>query len=260
MGRICWVDTHTHLFTKEFDEDRDAVVTRAVEAGVEQLMLANIDEHSIVRMDEMLASYPECVGSLGIHPTDVTVDWRKQIQVCERAYARGGRYVAVGEVGLDLYWDKSLYQEQLSAFVYELEWAREIGRPVLVHARNAIREVLSILRKSPYDEIPVVLHAFNGGVEEWREAMALPAVWLGIGGIATYKNGLSAEVVRGLDLDRTLLETDSPYLPPTPHRGKRNESAYVALVGAHLAEVRGESLEVVAELTTRAARRFLQCG
>ncbi len=252
-----WVDTHTHLFTSDFDQDRGETVARAVEAGVGLLVLANIDEHSIGRMDEMLGTYECCVGSLGIHPTDVTEDWRKQMRVVERAYARGGRYVAVGEVGLDLYWDKSLFREQVAAFTYELEWAREIGKPVLIHARNAIREVLDILRNAPFDEIPVVLHAYNGGMEEWRDAMALPAVWLGIGGIATYKNGLSHELIKSLDLRRTLLETDSPYLPPTPHRGRRNESAYVPFVGEHLAQVRGESVAHIAEMTTASAKRFL---
>lgn len=252
-----WVDTHAHLFDEAFDGDRAEVVERAREAGVGWVVLPNIDETTTQRVLEMGATYPDfCHIALGLHPTSVRPEWRAQMAAIEREMA-SARQVAVGEIGVDLYWDRTQYAEQMAAFRYQLGLARELGLPVLVHAREAQEEVVQTLRAREFSGVRAVLHAFSGGVEALEAAMALDGAVVGVGGVATYKNGLGAPFIQALELSRTVLETDAPYLTPVPHRGKRNESAYIPLIGAHIASVRGEEEAHVRAMTTACATEVL---
>ncbi len=257
--RMEWIDTHCHLYSSKFEGDRDEVYARALEAGVTKTVLPNVDLASVQMMEDCLARYEGTFAGIGLHPTYVKENWREELKGIEHAYGncRTERYVAVGEVGIDLYWDKSTFGEQRKAFIHQVEWARELGFPMLVHARDAVHEVLDIVSQSRYDSVPLVLHAFSAPLEVLQDALSLPQVWIGVGGVATFKNGLGEAVINALDLDRTVLETDAPYLAPVPYRGKRNESAYVPIIGEHVAKVRGMDVAEVADRTSEAARRLL---
>ncbi|PIE84033.1 MAG: hydrolase TatD [Bacteroidia bacterium] len=254
-----WIDTHCHLYSSKFEGDRDEVYARALEADVVRTVLPNVNLATLPMMEDCLQRYEGTLAGIGLHPCEVKGGWRAELRALEHAYGNGqtDRYVAVGEIGLDLYWDKTTFADQRAAFIHQLEWARELRFPMLVHARDAVREVLDIVSQARYDDVPLVLHAFSAPLDQLQAALSLPQVFIGVGGVATFKNGLGEAVIRALDLDRTLLETDAPYLAPVPHRGKRNESAYVPIIGEHVARVRGGDVEEVAGRTTGAARRFL---
>lgn len=252
-----WVDTHAHLFMKAFASDRREMVARAEAVGVRRAVLPNVDESSVDLLLEMLTEYPDfCLGALGLHPTSVGVEWRVQMGAIERRMC-DAELVAIGEIGIDLHWDTTTYGRQLEAFRYQLGLAGELGLPVLVHAREALGEVMDVLEEPQFSTLRVVLHAFTGSREELRRALDFGNVWVGIGGVATYRNGLGADLLRDLDMSRVVLETDAPYLTPVPHRGKRNEPSYIPLIGRHLAAVRSESEEYIAQETTAAAERLL---
>lgn len=251
-----WIDTHTHLFSEEFDADRKDLVARALSAGVQHLVLPNIDVDSVPRLRQMLSDFPGvCLGAMGLHPCSVDGEWRVNLGKIEHEL-RTGSYVAVGEIGLDFYWDTTWRSEQVEAFCYQLQLCSSLGLSALIHARNATDEALEILESLEFRHVRSVLHAFSGTQEQLARAMALPEVYIGIGGVCTFKNGLAPEILRQLELSRTVLETDSPYLTPVPHRGKRNESAYIPIIARRLAEVRAEPLEFVETMTTQAAGRL----
>lgn len=260
MLETTWIDTHTHLFASEFDSDRSGVIARAVEAGVKVLLLPNIDCESIGSLEALLDQYPDyCLGAMGLHPTSVEADWRVQMRQIEQALGRR-KYAAIGEIGLDFYWDLSHADEQREAFCYQLALCKEMGLPALIHARNATAQVLEILRRREFEGLRCVLHAFTGGVEEVVAAMELEGVYLGLGGICTFKRGIPAEAYQAMRIDRIVLETDSPYLAPVPHRGRRNESAYIPLIGEFVASQFGLTPMSLAGVTTQNALRMLFGG
>ncbi|MGI9946542.1 TatD family hydrolase [Vibrio hyugaensis] len=243
------IDTHAHIYASEFDNDRDEVVKRALEQGIDRILLPNIDLESIEPMLKTEAAYPEvCRSMMGLHPCYVDGNVEQTLEII-RGWFEKHNFIAVGEIGIDLYWDKTFRAEQEMAFVTQLNWAKEMDLPVVIHTRDSIEETLTLLRQEQDGRLRGVFHCFGGSVEE-AQAINELGFHLGLGGVSTFKNGGMDKVIPHLDMNWVILETDCPYLAPVPHRGKRNEPAYTSLVAARVAELRNESLEVIAQITT----------
>lgn len=246
------IDTHAHIYASEFDNDRDEVVKRALEQGIDRILLPNIDLESIEPMLKTEAAYPEvCRSMMGLHPCYVDGNVEQTLEII-RGWFEKHNFIAVGEIGIDLYWDKTFRAEQEMAFVTQLNWAKEMNLPVVIHTRDSIEETLTLLRQEQDGSLRGVFHCFGGSVEE-AQAINELGFHLGLGGVSTFKNGGMDKVIPHLDMTWVILETDCPYLAPVPHRGKRNEPAYTSLVAARVAELRGESLEAIDALTTQNA-------
>lgn len=251
------IDTHSHVYEPEFDEDRDEVFARAAHAGVERMLLPNIDTSTIERMHGTASAWPEvCCCMMGVHPTSVGAGWRDEIAVFDRFMSQPERYVAVGEIGLDLYWDKSFLSEQKRVFEYQVDVAVSLGLPISVHCREAYAEVMDSLSKFRHRNLRGVFHSFTMAPENGHAILSLGDFYLGIGGVVTYKNARFGDRLPELPLDRIVLETDCPYLTPVPMRGKRNESAYLAYVAAKLADIYDVTPEIVGEKTSANAERL----
>lgn len=251
---IRMVDTHCHLYDVAFDDDRDAAVQRAVEAGVDTLILPAIDSTSLAAQEQLAAAYPQhCHQMMGLHPTSVTADYEEELAlVRHKLFETDTHYVAVGEVGLDLYWDKTFLEQQREVLRQQLLWARELSLPVCLHVRKAYNELFGLLRDLNFGTYSGVMHCFGGSVQEAHKAVEM-GFHIGIGGVVTFKNATLAEVAAAVPLDRILLETDCPYLSPVPHRGQRNESSYIPLIAQKIADLRNIPLAQVAETTTATA-------
>lgn len=254
---IEFIDTHTHLFEPEFAEDREAVVQRAVEAGVKTLCLPCITEASLSRMEEMCAGFPGiCYPMIGLHPTELGDDYQAVLDRMYKELKGNDSYIAVGEVGLDLYWDVTRKNEQLDAFRQQIEWAVETGLPLAIHSRNAFDDLYNVMDDNRSKGLTGVFHCFSGDAEEARKLLSFDGFYLGIGGVVTYRKSTLPSVLADVPLERVVLETDSPYLAPVPRRGKRNESSYIPFVAQKLAEIYGCSVDEVAAVTTDNARRL----
>ena len=254
---IEFIDTHTHLFEPEFAEDREAVVQRAVEAGVKTLCLPCITEASLSRMEEMCAGFPGiCYPMIGSHPTELGDDYQAVLDRMYKELKGNDSYIAVGEVGLDLYWDDTRKNEQLDAFRQQIEWAAETGLPLAIHSRNAFDDLYKVMDDNRSKGLTGVFHCFSGDAEEARKLLSFDGFYLGIGGVVTYRKSTLPSVLADVPLERVVLETDSPYLAPVPRRGKRNESSYIPFVAQKLAEIYGCSVDEVAAVTTDNARRL----
>jgi TatD DNase family protein len=242
------IDTHTHLYLKEFDSDRDEVVNRAVSSGIVKMLLPNIDLESVDKMLSAESRYPGiCYSMIGLHPTSVKEDYLLQLEKLE-AIASNRRFVAVGEIGIDLYWDKTFLNEQIIAFRRQIVFALENRLPVVIHSRESFPEVFSVLDEFKNKNLRGVLHAFTGTIEDAEKAIGM-GLKLGIGGIVTFKNSGLDLVVKEIGPYNLILETDSPYLTPVPHRGKRNESSYICIINKKLAEIFGMGEEETASIT-----------
>ena len=247
------IDTHSHIYSEEFDADRTEVVRRAKDAGVERIIMPNVDSESLQRMLDTEKQYPDyCYATIGLHPTSVEENYRDVLDLVWSELERR-KYVAVGEIGLDFYWDKTFIQEQVIAFQTQVEWALEYNLPIIIHVRNSHKETIEALKPFKSKGLRGVFHCFTEGRKEADEIFALGDLLLGIGGVVTFKNSGLAENLKDIPLQKLLLETDSPYLTPTPYRGKRNESAYMALVCNKLAEVYGIPIEDIDRITSRNA-------
>lgn len=245
-----YIDTHSHLYENEFTEDRDEVVQRAKEAGIDYIILPDIDSESRGRMLELEALYPGMMRPLiGLHPTSVTENYRKELTEIEKNLGNH-KFYGIGECGIDLYWDKSFYKEQVKAFEYQLGLAKELGFPIIIHSRDSLSEIFEILKKHPY--VKGILHCFPGNEQEAEQACGMGFL-LGIGGVVTFKNSTMAKVVQTAGLEHIVLETDSPYLTPVPFRGKRNESSYIPLIAGKIAELTGTDVKKIEETTTHNA-------
>lgn len=248
---IRYIDTHAHLYAEEFDLDRTAVIDRAVQSGVTKILLPNIDLQSLEGMKSLTEAYPQnCFAMLGLHPCSVDDQYKSILTTIESAM-ENLKIKAIGEIGIDLYWDITFKNQQIDAFLIQCNWANRMELPIAIHTRNATRETLdalNTLEKQPGG----VFHCFGGTLEEAHEIIDL-GYSLGIGGVLTYKNSNLAAILPQISLDKIILETDSPYLSPTPYRGKRNESMYIPLIAQKLAEVYGLPIETIAEKTTRNA-------
>lgn len=254
---IEFVDTHTHLFCKEFDEDRAAVVERALAAGVRRLCLPSINAETLPSLMAMCDSHPGvCYPMIGLHPTDVTADYSCSLQRMEELLRSDKRFIAVGEVGLDFYWSDEFRREQFDAFEAQIEWARNMCLPLVIHSRNAFNELADVMEKHCSAGLRGVFHCFSGSADEAARLLSYEGFFLGIGGVLTYKKSTLPAVLANVPLERIVLETDSPYLSPVPFRGKRNESAYIPYIAAVLADIYGCTAEYVAEITTANAMRL----
>ena len=256
------LDTHTHLYQPAFDDDREEAMQRCKEAGVDMLLLPNIDVASIPRVKQMMRQWPDrCRGMMGLHPCHVQEGWQAELATIEQALedpVEGSPWVAIGEVGLDLHWDASTLEAQREALKIQLGWAKQRQLPVVIHVRKAFEELFEVLDEEVSDGLAGVIHCFTGGWKEAEHALRYPGWMLGIGGVSTYKNGGLDAVLPNVPLDRLVLETDSPYLAPVPFRGKRNESSHVAIVAQRVSELMNLPLETVARQTTENAHRLFR--
>ena len=249
------IDTHAHIYASEFDNDRDQVVERALAQGVEKILLPNIDLDSIEPMLQTEAAYPEiCRSMMGLHPCYVDGNVKQTLEIIHSWFAKHN-FIAVGEIGIDLYWDKTYKAEQEMAFTTQLNWAKEMKLPVVIHTRDSIQETLALLEKEQDGSLSGVFHCFGGSVEEAKAINDL-GFHLGLGGVTTFKNGGMDRVIPHLDMDFVILETDCPYLAPVPHRGKRNEPSYIPLVAERIASLRELSIDDVQAMTNRNANRL----
>lgn len=250
------IDTHSHLYLPQFDEDRDSMIGRARAAGVEKILLPNIDLASIEPMHQLCDTHPDmCIPMMGLHPCDVKEDFLAVLEVMREKFNRR-KYIAVGEIGIDLYWDKSTLQNQITAFEIQIEWAKALQLPIVIHARDAFDEIFEVLDRKHDSSLRGVFHCFTGNLSQAQKVMGYSGFLMGIGGVLTYEKSGLAEVVQNIPLDFLVLETDSPFLSPKPYRGKRNESAYVKFVAEKLAEVHRTDLATIAQVTGENADRL----
>ena len=251
------IDTHCHLYDDAFAGDRDSAVHRAVAAGVSLMLLPGIDSQSHASQESLEAEYPEHFRQMmGLHPTSVTADFEAELALVEQKLFHSGHpYVGVGEIGLDLYWDKTYLEEQKEVLRRQMRWARQLGLPVCLHVRKAYNELFGLLRDLNFGTYQGVMHCFGGSVQEARKAVEM-GFHLGIGGVVTFKNATMADVVAAVPLQSLLLETDAPYLAPVPYRGKRNESAYIPIIADKIAQIKGISIDEVAAVTTASATQL----
>jgi TatD DNase family protein len=248
-----FIDTHTHLFSEAFDEDRTAMVERSIGAGVEKMLLPNIDVETIDAMHSLVKQYPaNCYAMMGLHPGSVKADWEEQLEII-RSNLFTNKYIAVGEIGMDLYWDKTFISEQAQVFRMQVKWAKELQLPIVIHAREAFDEIFEIVDELNDDRLTGVFHCFTGTVEQANHVLNYGRFKLGIGGVLTYKKAALDAVLEKIDLSHIILETDSPYLTPVPFRGKRNESSYLIHIAEKLTDVYGVSLKEIEEKTTQNA-------
>lgn len=251
------IDTHVHLYASEFDSDREQVIEFARKAGLEKLLLPNIDRNSFPGMMELVAAYPDlCIPMIGLHPCYVDGDYRNQLALVEEELQKGG-YVGVGEIGMDRHWSLDHIVQQEEALRIQLTWASHHDLPVALHTRNANDEVIAIIRDLALPGLRGVFHCFSGSLEQARQMIDL-GFSLGIGGVVTYKNAGIAEVLAHIPVGHLVLETDGPYLAPVPHRGKRNTPAYLVHIAEKLAEIKGMPVEELAAITTSNARKLFR--
>lgn len=249
------IDTHAHIYASEFDTDRDQVVERALAQGIEKILLPNIDLDSIEPMLKTEAAYPSvCRSMMGLHPCYVDGNVKQTLEIIHSWFAKHN-FIAVGEIGIDLYWDKTYKSEQEMAFTTQLNWAKEMKLPVVIHTRDSIQETLTLLEKEQDGSLSGVFHCFGGSIEEAKAVNDL-GFHLGLGGVTTFKNGGMDKVIPHLDMDYVILETDCPYLAPVPHRGKRNEPAYIPLVAERIASLTELSIEDIQAITNRNANHL----
>jgi TatD DNase family protein len=251
------IDTHTHLYVSEFDNDRDAVIARAKELGVGQFVLPAIDSETTVAMHALKSQYPnEMHLMMGLHPTHVGANVEQELaHVQQQLHAHN--FVAVGEIGMDLYWDKSYQKEQQEAFARQIGWALEFDLPIVIHCRDAFDEIFEVLEGVNDKRLRGIFHCFTGTLVQARRAIDLNML-LGIGGVVTFRNSGLAETVAQIPLEHLVLETDAPYLAPMPHRGKRNESSYLPLIATTLAETHNVSVSEIIKSTTENAKKLFE--
>lgn len=253
------IDTHAHLYLPEFDADRQAIVESAIAKGVDTIMLPNIDLDSVASLKALHELFPaNCLPMMGLHPTSVKDDWDRQLEGISNELAVG-KYVAVGEIGIDLYWDQQYREQQINVFTEQLRLAKACQLPVAIHTREAFPLILDIVEREKTDGLKGVFHCFTGTSDDARRIIDLGFI-MGIGGVLTYKKSSLPEVVAGFSLDHFVLETDAPFLPPVPFRGQRNQSAYLIYIAQKLAEVCHTDLMTVAQRTTHNACKLFNCA
>jgi TatD DNase family protein len=247
-----YTDTHTHLYLDAFSGDRDAMVGRALEAGVTRMLLPHIDRSTTGAMFSLAERYPgQCLPMMGLHPTSVKANYREELAEVRKHLDHPG-VVAVGEIGIDLYWDRTFVREQEEVFRQQLAWARERELPVVIHARDSFGEIFSVMDREGTEGLKGVFHSISGSEAVLNKALSY-GFMIGINGIVTFKNSGLSELVPQIPPDRLLLETDAPFLAPVPYRGKRNESSYLVLIAERLAEIYNLTVGEIAEITTRNA-------
>ncbi len=250
------IDTHSHIYSSEFEEDIEAVAQRAAEAGVEKVILANVDTDSLERIIRLWEKNPEfIVPSIGLHPTDAKEDYREQLSEMEKLIHKYP-FKALGETGIDLYWDKTHLKEQIEAFQWHIDKASEMDLPLIIHVRDSFEEVKDVLRKNSHKKLRGVIHSFSGNENDARDILETGDFYFGINGIVTFKKSHLPEALAIMGPERLLLETDAPYLAPVPYRGKRNEPAYMVSTAEKLGEIFGLTVEEIDRITTENAKKL----
>lgn len=250
-----YIDTHSHMYLPQFSEDVDECVHKAINAGVDKIVLPNIDSESIPLLNTLLEKFPKnCFGLMGLHPTSVKENYKTEL---DNVFAtlESGKYIGLGEIGIDLYWDKTHISQQIEVFSEQVKYSIDKKLPFIIHARDSFNEIFNTLNKITNTKYSGIFHAFTGNIEQAEQAIDM-GLLIGIGGIVTFKNSGLAEVVEQININHIVLETDSPYLTPTPHRGKRNESSYITLIAQKIADIKGVSLEELAQVTTKNAEEL----
>ena len=252
-----FIDTHTHLYSEEFNADRIEKINEAISKSVTKFYMPNVDSSSIEGMLQLEVHFPEqCLPMMGLHPCSVKENYREELEIVKK-WLDLRRFAAIGEIGIDLYWDKTFIKEQELAFREQIFWALEYNYTVVIHCRNAFDEIFSILKS--FDKLPKgIFHCFSGDFIQAEKILSLGNFKLGIGGVVTFKNSGLDKVVEQLKLTDLVLETDAPYLAPMPYRGKRNESAYIPLIAQKIAEIKNVSIEEVAEITSQNALEIFE--
>jgi TatD DNase family protein len=250
------IDTHAHLYSPKFESDRHDMVRRAIAAGVSRMYLPNIDAESIAGMLALEAAFPEnCFAMMGLHPCSVQADTVQQELALVERHLGERQWAGIGETGIDLFWDKSTLDLQIQAFKRQIEWAKDLQRPIIIHSREANTESIRAVREGQDGRLRGIFHCFSGSADEAREMIDL-GFMIGIGGTLTYPKSDLPQVLKTVPLEHIVLETDAPYLPPAPHRGKRNESAFIRHVAEMLSEVKVLPLSQIARVTTENALRM----
>ncbi len=251
------IDTHSHIYSEDFIHDRDEVVQRAFDSGVKKIILPNIDSGTIRHMLGLSDAYPQlCYPLMGLHPTSVDEDYREELKAVEY-WLEKRKFYGIGEIGIDLYWDKKFKDEQTDAFRHQLKLAKSYKLPVVIHTRNSFDETYEIVKHEQDGSLKGVFHCFTGTVAEAEKVTDL-GFMLGIGGVLTFKNSKLDETIKSVDIANIVLETDAPYLAPVPRRGKRNESAYMVYVAQKLAEIYNIPFNQIAEITSANARSLFE--
>jgi len=252
------IDTHCHLYASEFDEDREAMLQRAKDAGVGKFFLPNIDSSSFDSMIALSSSHHECFPMMGLHPCSVKENWNQEISAVEKWLMNPDyKWFGIGETGLDYYWDKNFIPDQKKNFQQHIDWARQLHLPIIIHSRDALDDCIEMIRKNKDSTLSGIFHCFSGTLEQAKQIMSLD-FYLGIGGVVTFKNGGLDKVMNEIDLNHVVLETDSPYLAPVPFRGKRNESSYLKLVVKKISDIKNIPEEEVGSITTRNAEKVFR--
>ncbi len=250
------VDSHTHIYAEEFDEDFDLMLQRAQEAGVYRMILPSVDSHSYGRMIRRLEAHPDSLrAAIGLHPTSVGPDYQQELAFVQE-HLSTHRWVAIGEIGLDYYWDTTYREAQLEAFARQIGWAGELGLPIIIHTRNAFADTFASLGAHRLPGQRGVFHSFTGDETELEEALSFDGFMIGLNGVVTFRNSKLRDYVGRIPLDRLLVETDAPYLSPMPHRGRRNEPALLIHTIGHLAPLWGLTPGELAEATSANAERL----
>lgn len=250
-----WIDSHAHLYSDEFNSDRAEMMYRAEENGVAKMFMPNIDHTSVDSMLDLERKYPtHCFPMMGLHPCSVKKDFEKELQLVEKWLAKR-KFAAVGEMGTDLYWDKTFWEQQVEAFKIQVGWAKQYKLPIVVHCRESIDQTIELVETLQDGNLTGVFHCFTGDTSQADKLMKL-GFYVGIGGVVTFKKGGMENVIPHIPLDRIVLETDSPYLTPAPHRGKRNEPSYIPLIGNRVAELKNISSDELKTATTQNALKL----
>ena len=250
-----FVDTHSHIYSEEFSSDRNEVIERALNAGIKRIILPNIDSSTIKPMLDLANSSPYFFSPLiGLHPTSVKEDFRKELLIMEYWLSKR-KFPGIGEIGIDLYWDKTFITEQIEAFKIQIGWAKKLNIPIVIHFRDSFHEVIEIIIQEKDESLRGVFHSFSGNIDQARQVIEL-GFKIGVGGIVTFTNSGMDAIIKEIDLKHIVLETDSPWLAPVPHRGHRNESAYITAIASKIASIHQTTIEEVARATTLNAQQL----
>lgn len=250
------IDTHSHIYLDAFDADRKEIINNALQCGIQKILLPNIDSTSIDSMLATEAEFPNiCHAMMGLHPTSVKENYKKELAVVEK-HLEKRHFCGIGEIGMDLYWDKTHLNQQKEALAIQLKWAAEMDLPVVIHTREAFKEIFDVFNKVYNPRLKGVFHSFSGTLEDARHILQMPDFYLGINGTVTYKKSSLPHVLSAIGYERLLLETDAPYLPPVPFRGKRNEPAFMVNTRNKLTEIFNATSDMIEEVTVENAKRL----
>ncbi|MGN6569084.1 MAG: TatD family hydrolase [Flavipsychrobacter sp.] len=250
-----YVDTHTHLYDEQFDADKEVMIQRAIDAGVTKMYMPNCDSSTIAPMMNYAAQWPgNCFPMMGLHPTYVKENYKQELDIVAEWLAKE-KFYAVGEIGLDYYWDLTFKEQQIDAFSTQVDWALKYDLPIVIHSRESTKDCIDIVRSKQNGKLRGIFHCFSGTLDEAKQIATL-GLHLGIGGSLTYKKSTLPEILKEIPVEHLVLETDAPYLAPVPNRGKRNESSHIPIIAQRLADVKEMPLEQLATITTRNAEKI----